>query len=63
MLLNPASIYSLEFQVMGLIGEEVAGRLAKEKELMKVKIKREDVDLIVIPISSNSHCFKFLTQV
>jgi len=33
--------------VMGLIGEEVAVRLAKEKELLKVQIKKEDVELLV----------------
>jgi len=32
---------------MGLIGEEVADRLQKEKELLKVKIRKEDVDLLV----------------
>jgi len=32
---------------MGLIGEEVAGRRAKERELLKVKIKKEDVEVIV----------------
>jgi len=33
--------------VRGLIEEEVAGRLAKEKELLEVQIKKEDVELIV----------------
>jgi len=33
--------------VMGIIGKEVAGRMAKESELLKVHIKKEDVQLIV----------------
>lgn len=32
---------------MGIIGKEVAGRMAKESELMKIHIKKEDVQLIV----------------
>lgn len=45
---------------MGLIGKEVAGRQAKEVELMKVQIKKEDVQLIVSctrSISSHYNCF------
>jgi len=33
--------------VRGLIEEEVAGRLKKERELQKVQIKKEDVDILV----------------
>ncbi|CAL8143189.1 unnamed protein product [Orchesella dallaii] len=33
--------------VRGLIEEEVAGRLRKERELQKVQIKKEDVELLV----------------
>ncbi|CAG7815483.1 unnamed protein product [Allacma fusca] len=39
--------------VMGIIGQEVAGRMAKETELLKVQVRREDVQLLVQELEIN----------
>ena len=39
---------------MGIIGQELTGHLAKESELLKVQIKKEDVQLIVSQLADTN---------